>query len=262
MIIKGNEKDMDTILEYIGTDYGKCLYIYIDLKKYGFTNENFNVWIQYDENNEICCIISEYYKGIQLFSKNYNLIAKEISEFIQDRNSDMIFGMKEVIDIIKEYLPRFDEELGFVGHLTKDITLISDEPYSASLDEIPEIVKLVVSDENIGKPYGFDSLYEQYYERKIENFGRNFILRDESTNEIITHAGTYAELPELAIIGGVITSPPYRGRGFSKITLSALCNELKSEGKEIFSYYYIPSAKNMHHSVGFEEIGIWAKLIK
>ncbi|WP_407421284.1 GNAT family N-acetyltransferase [Methanobrevibacter sp.] len=262
MIIKADGKDMDTILEYIGNDYGKCLYIYIDLKKYGFTNENFNVWIQYNKNGEICCIISEYYKGIQLFSKNYNLVANEISEFILQRNSDVIFGMNEVINRIKEYLPEFTEELGFVGHLTKSIDLLSNEPYSASLDEIHEIVELVVSDENIGKPYGFDSLYEQYYSRKVENFGRNFVLRDNSTNEIITHAGTYAELPELAILGGVITSIPYRGHGFSKITLSSLCNELKSEGKEIFSYYYIPSAKNMHHSIGFEEIGIWAKLIK
>ena len=62
--------------------------------------------------------------------------------------------------------------------------------------------------------------------------------------------------------GGVITAIPFRGQGFSKITLSALCAELKLEKKEIFSFYYIPSAKNMHHSIGFEEIGIWAKLIK
>lgn len=262
MIVKCNERDMDNILEYIGDDYAKCLYIYIDLKKYGFTNEHFNVWIQYNEKDEICCIISEYYKGIQLFSKNCNLIADEIYEFLINRDSDVIFGIKEVIDIIKEYCTGFTEELGFVGKLTRDITSFSSKPYSASLGEIGEIVELVASDENIGKPYGYDSLYKQYYERKVENFGRNFILRDDSTNEIITHAGTYAEIPELAIIGGVITAIPFRGQGFSKITLSALCAELKLEKKEIFSFYYIPSAKNMHHSIGFEEIGIWAKLIK
>lgn len=262
MIVKCNEKDMKTILDYIDEEYGKCLYIYIDLKKYGFSNENFNVWIQYNENDEICCIISEYYKGIQLFSKNCNLIASEISEFLIDNDSEVIFGMKEIIDIIKEYLPEFTEELGFVGKLTRNIYSISAEPYSASLNEIGEIVELVASDENIGKPYGYESLYEQYCERNIENFGRNFILRDNATNEIITHAGTYAEIFELAIIGGVITSIPYRGQGFSKITLSSLCNELQSEGKEIFSFYYLPSAKNMHNSLGFEEIGIWAKLIK
>lgn len=262
MIIKCNDSDMANILEYIGEDYGKCLYIYIDLKKYGFTNENFNVWIQYNDNNEICCIISEYYKGIQIFSKNCNLFPKEISEFLINRNSEVIFGIKEVIDMVKEYLPGFTEELGFVGKLTKNIASISNEPYSASLDEIGEIVELVASDENIGKLYGYDSLFKQYYGRKVENFGRNFILRDNTTNEIVTHAGTYAEIPELAIIGGVITAISYRGQGFSKITLSALCEELKSEGKEIFSFYYIPAAKNMHHSIGFEEVGIWAKLIK
>lgn len=262
MIVKCNEKDTEVILDYIGDDYGKCLYIYIDLKKYGFTNENFNVWAQYDENGEICCVISEYFKGIQLFSKNCNLIAHEISEFLIDNNSEVIFGMREVINIIKGYLPEFTEELGFVGKLTKNINPISMEPYSASLDELDEIIELVYSDDNIGKPYGYDSLYKQYYERNVEKFGRNFILRDNSTNEIITHAGTYAEIVELAILGGVITSVSYRGQGFSKIVLSSLCNELQSEGKEIFSFYYLPSAKNMHNSLGFKEIGIWAKLIK
>lgn len=262
MIIKCSEKDMDNLLKYIGDDYGKCLYIYIDLIKYGFSNENFNIWVQLGENKEICGIITEYYKGIQLYSKDCNLIGNEVVEFILGRNSDVIFGMKCVIDSIKKFLPEFTEELGFVGKLTKDISPVSDEPYSASLDELSEIVELVASDENIGKPYGYDSLYSQYYERMTDNFGRNYILRDKSTNELISHAGTYAEIPELAIMGGVITAIPFRGKGFSKMTISALCSELKSEGKEIFSFYYIPSARKMHHSMGFEELGIWAKLFK
>lgn len=262
MIIPCDEKNIKLIFDYIGEDYGKCLYIYIDLKKFGLNDENFNVWIQYDDNEDICGIISEYYGGIQLYSKHYNLICKEIADFILQKDPKVIFSIKENIDKIKEYLPDYSQETGYVGELMEIKYPVENNAYSAPIDELEEIVSIIAEDENIGKPYGFESIYQQYLERKQKNFGRNFILRDEENNEIIGHAGTYAELPELAVLGGVITSIPYRGKGFSKKVISPLLQDLKSENKRVFSYYYITSAKRLHNSVGFEEIGEWSKLLK
>lgn len=262
MIISCENKDIDSVFDYIGSDYGRCLYIYIDLKKFGLDDENFNVWIQYNENSKICGIISEYFGGIQLFSKDYDFIADEIVEFIKDKDPNVIFAMKQIIDKIKCSLPKYTQEDGTVSELKELKYPVNPKAYSASLDELDEIVRIVAEDENIGKPYGYDSLYRQYCERKQENFGRNFILRDEDTNEIICHAGTYAEIPQLAVIGGVITSPDYRGKGYSKEILASVCSELQSENKDIFSFHYIPSAKRMHERIGFEEVGIWSKLTK
>ena len=56
--------------------------------------------------------------------------------------------------------------------------------------------------------------------------------------------------------------PEYRGKGLSKNVLSAVCDNLKKDGFDVFSYYYIPSATRMHQSVGFEPIGDWAKLVR
>lgn len=262
MIIPCENDKINSVFEYIDEDYGKCLYIYIDLKKFGLDDENFNVWIQYDENNEICAIISEYFGGIQLYSKKYDFITEEIVEFIKNKNPHVLFGMKQIIDKIKDSLPEYVQDDGIISELKELKVDANPNAYSAPIEEMAEIVEIVAEDEGIGKPYGYDSLYEQYCERKKTNFGRNFVLRDEKTNDIICHAGTYAETQELAVIGGVITSIPYRGKGFSKETLSSLCSELKSENKDIFSFYYIPSAKRMHEGVGFEEIGIWSKLTK
>lgn len=41
-----NEKNKKEIIDYIGQDYGKCLYLYIDLLKYGLSNKNINMWWQ------------------------------------------------------------------------------------------------------------------------------------------------------------------------------------------------------------------------
>ena len=262
MIIQCSDENIDSVFDYIGEDYGKCLYIYIDLKKYGLDDENFDVWIQYNENEEICAIISEYYGGIQIYSKNQDLIIEEIADFIKQKDTNVLFVIKPIIDRLKELLPEYEQETGIVGELMELEYPPNEDAYSASMDELEEIVKIIAEDEGIGKPYGFESLYEQYCERKRNDFGRNFILRDKENDKIICHAGTYAELPELAVIGGVITSIPYRGKGFSKETLSSLCKELISENKRVFSFYYIPSATKMHTGVGFKQIEEWSKLSK
>lgn len=261
MIRKCNNDDKNKILQYIGEDYGKCLYLYIDLIKYGLENKNFHLWIQYNEK-EICCLISQYYNGIQVYSKNYDLNPKEIIEFIKEKNPEVISGMKKSIDKIKKFFPEYSEEVGVLGELSKLSYPPNLNAYSASFDELDEIANIISQDEVLGKPYGYELLYNQFCERKKDKFGRNFILRDSNTNEIICHAATYAELPELAVISGVLTTPLYRGKGFSKGTLSMLCNELQSENKRVFSYFYILPAKKMHYGIGFEKKGVWAKLVK
>lgn len=262
MIIQCKDEDIETVFDYIGEDYGKCLYIFIDLKKFGLDDENFDVWIQYNKEGAICAIISEYFGGIQIYSREQNLLLEEIADFIKEKDTHVLFAIKPIIDRLKLFLPGYEQETGTVGELMELKYPPNPKAYSAPMEELAEIVRIVADDEGIGKPYGYDSLYEQYTQRKEENFGRNFVLRDEETNDIICHAGTYAELPELAVIGGVITAPAYRGKGFSKETLSSLCEDLLSENKRIFSFFYIPSAEHMHYGVGFEKIEDWSKLFK
>lgn len=261
MIIKCNEKNIDNVFNYIGKDYEKCLYIYIDLIKYGFDNENFHVWIQYDEN-EICALISEYYNGIQIYSKDYNLIADEIINFIKEKNPSIITGIEKSMHQIKDAFVEYNEYTGFVAKLGEITYPPSSDVYIASDEELEDIAKILAKDEILGKGYDYKSLYKQLYDRKKSNFGRNVILRDKSNNHIICHAATSAELPELAVISAVITSPQYRGKGFSKGTLAALCEQLQSEDKEVFSFFSIPAAEKMHCGIGFEKIGKLIKLRK
>ena len=83
MIIQCKDEDIETVFDYIGEDYGKCLYIFIDLKKFGLDDENFDVWIQYNEEGSICAIISEYFGGIQIYSREENLLLEEMMKGIQ-----------------------------------------------------------------------------------------------------------------------------------------------------------------------------------
>lgn len=261
MIVECTSKDIDKVLEYINDDYGKCLYMYIDLVKYGLDNENFKVWIQ-TANDSICAVLSKYYNGIQVYSKSNDFIVDEVIEFINGHDPSMVSAMEYAIERIEEFLPEYEKEVGTVARL-KELTY---EPfpnaYLAPFEELEEIAHVIAQDDVLGKPYGYELLYEQYCERKKDKFGRNFILRDEGSDEIICHAATYAELSNLGVVSGVLTTPKYRGKGFSKGTLAALAENLLSEGKGVFSYFYIPAAERMHYGIGFEKIGDWAKLTR
>lgn len=262
MIVNCNSNNISQVFEYIDHDYQNCLYTYIDLVKYGLENENFDVWFQINEKNEICCVISEYYGGFQIYSKSYDLIAEELIDFLIQNDCQGVSGCKDSIDQIKDAFPDYKETVGIIGKLIELKYPPNLDAYSASLEEMGEIAKVISQNENLRKHHDYKSLYKQFCERKQDNFGRNFILRDKQTNEIICHASTYAEIPEAAVIGGVITTPKYRGKGFSKGTLSAICEQLQNEGKDVFSKFIIPPAIKMHYGVGFEKVGDWITLKK
>lgn len=253
---KENEKE---IIEYIGKSYGQCLYLYVDLLKYGFDNENINVWFQKEED-EIKALVLQYYTGVHVFSKEVEFDVKDVVDLLKEINPSMICGMKWTLDKIKDYFDNYEMEIGIVGELTNLKVYDTEGCYKANAEEIKELAELLAEDESLGKPYGFELLYKQLLERYEENFGRNFIYRDNG--KIVATASTYAEKGGVAVISGVMVHPEYRGKGLSKNLLSAVCDNLKKDGFDVFSYYYIPSATRMHQSVGFEPIGDWAKLVR
>ena len=261
MITQCDSSNIKDAYDYIGKDYANCLYTYIDLVKYGIENEKFTLWIQY-EHNDICCLISQYYNGIQIYSKSYNLIAEELIIFIKDKNPDFISGVKQSIDQIKFAFPEYSESIGTIGKLDQLSVFPNPDVYSAPISEMKEIAKIISEDETLGKHTTCESLYNQFCERKEENFGRNFILRNKENNEIICHAATNAELPNLCVISTVLTTPQYRGKGYSKGTLASICKQLQSEGKEVFSRFHILPAEKMHYGIGFIKVGEWERLTK
>ena len=191
----------------------------------------------------------------------------EIGAVVLDEQYHEIGSFKTLVkpqynDVIKPYFDGYNEEIGIVGQLSEITAEPNESAYRIGMDELPEAAGLVAADEGIGVPYGYDSLLKQYTERMEEDFGRNYLLRGGVDNSIACHVATYAETPKIAVIGGVITSPEFRGKGVSKGVLAKLCRDLKEEGKDVFSFYYIPAAKAMHEGVGFKTKVVWAKLFK
>ena len=257
---KCSVENKNEIFQYIGRDYGKCAYLYIDLRKYGFDNKNINVWQQKD-GDEISVIAMQYYNGMHVFSRKNIFDAQDVATLIEEQKPSLVCGMKETIDRIKPLISekQYQPEYGKVLRLEQYSGIADDEVYQAERGEIKEIAELLATDEEMGGPYGFDLLYKQLLERYDEGFGRNWLKRDEKG--IVSHCATYAELDEICVISGGIVRLDHRGKGEYPGQLGAMCRDLAKEGKEVISYYY-GGAKSAHKKVGFEILGDWAKLIR
>lgn len=261
-MIKCDINNKKEILSYIGKDYGKCLYLYVDLMKYGFDNPNVNLWLQKDDDGETHALVLQYYSGMHVFSRDGEFDAEEIRKLIEERDPSMVCGMKTTLDRFADSVPGYEMEVGKVAQLVKPAAYDTTDCLRASREDIRDIADLLADDEALGKPYKDDQLYNQLIERFDQKFGRSFLIRSEETGKVIATASTYAEEAGVAVISGVMVHPDYRGLGLAKKVLTAICRNLKEEGFDVFSYYYIPSAETIHIRAGLEPIGEWAKLVR
>ena len=258
MLNIGTLEDEKIIFEYIGKDYGKCAYLYIDLKKYGFENDNVTTWYQTDDMGNLNVIVLRYYNGMHIYSKTNEFDYPEVGKLVNEMKPALVCGMKETIDKVFPFVRNYTPEYGKVLRLENYSGIASDEVYQGTRDELKEVAELLMTDEEMGAPYGFDLLYKQLVERYDEGFGRNWIRRDEQG--ILSHCATYAELEDIAVISGGIVRIDKRGKGEYPGQLGAMCKDLYNENKEVISYYY-GGAKSAHKKVGFEILGDWEKLI-
>ena len=60
MLRKCGKEDEERILFYIGEDYPSCLYLYLNLKKYGFDSGITELFVQ-QENGMITAVLLQYY---------------------------------------------------------------------------------------------------------------------------------------------------------------------------------------------------------
>ena len=257
-MIKCSVQDSDALLNYIGTDYDKCAYLYIDFKKYGLENENVEMWKQLDTEGNIRIIALRYYNGMHLFSKENVFDATDVKALIETVRPSLVCGMKETLSRFENQIQGYTYEYGKVLKLGSYSGIANPEVHRANREDLKDIVELLMTDEEMGGPYTFDLLYKQYCERFDDGFGRSWVRKDEKG--VVSHCATYAELDDLAVISGGIVRMDYRGTGQYPGQLGAMCKDLYEEGKCVISYYY-GGAKSAHKAVGFEILGDWEKLI-
>lgn len=253
MIIQCNKQQISDIENYIGNEYYKCLYLYLDLKQFGADSEYVTSWIQSHEG-KITSVCLKYHTALHLYSKDNVFDVEELVNHINEVTPTIICASADTIKILSPYTTSkgFIPEYGHIGRFT------SFEPsdpnvqiIKATLADVTEIAKLLYEDEDIGASYSFDDLVAQMKERLTQGFVRSYIIKDG--NKVIAHFGTGAEVGKVCTINYVITKNAYRGKGLSTNLFRYACKQLKEEGKEIYSVYYPENSRRLHHKMGFED---------
>jgi N-acetylglutamate synthase-like GNAT family acetyltransferase len=260
MISQCNNSQQEALLNYIGEDYPKCLYLYLDVIKYGCLSDTTRTWIQ-TRDGVITSVVLSYHTALHVFSRISDFDVTEICELVKVVKPTMVNATAETIRKIEPELSKlgFRSEFGHIGEWMGSADRIEDDEVSIAKEkDIPEVARLLYEDENIGASYIFEDLLKQMQDRINEGYVRSYVLH--KNNEVAAHVGTGAEIKNVCTIAYSITSPKYRGQGLAGRLYNYSCSQLKSEGKRIFSVYYPESARVFHHKVGFVDICKCGKL--
>ena len=259
-MIKKVENVDSEVISYISEDFFKCIYLYLDIKKYGVLNPNVKTWIQENEKKEITCVILKYYSGMHIYSKNHNYNLEEISKLIYEEQPTMICGEQKTIEDIYSFVndSNYIIEKGWVRELSEIEKNEFEDVKKAEKDDFKQIAKLLYEDEDLGSSYELRELTNQLYERNNEGYARNYIIK--KNGKVISHAGTGAEDDKLGMLAYVITDPKYRGKGYAKKVCKAVCQDLISEGKKVYLINYSNESTALYDKIGFHICCNWAKM--
>lgn len=260
MIRKCNNLECGLILDYIGDNYSNCLYLYLNVIKYGCASEVTRTWIQ-SQDGHTTAVFLAYHTALHIYSKDDNLIVPEIVSLVDEINPTIVNAKARIIKKLEHELKKkgYYSEFGHIGEWIGNSDCTPDfEVMEANDDDIPTIARLLFEDEDIGASYIYEDLLKQMRERLNEGYARSFVIHKDGV--VVAHVGTGAETEKVCTIAYTITSPNYRGQGFAGRLYKHVCGSLKKEGKRVFSVYYLNSARDFHHKVGFADICECGKL--
>lgn len=261
-MIAAQEKDVLKILGYLKKGIQDCIYMYIDIKKYGLKNSAMKVWYDNDENGQLNIVVMKYHTSISLYSNEDDRDLKGVIELIKEYSPNSISAKKVFIEkIYFEMADVYDVMYGHILQLVKYPDFKKDYIVETAQDkDMLEIAKLVVSDVQIGAYYDVNDLAEQFKERRHSGMGRNYIIRENG--RIVGHIATYAELDNIAVASGLIADPSYEGRLLlGPILEGYMIREMHKEGYTLFGFV-TPRRSKMLVKYGNKFVSEYGKLSK
>lgn len=257
------EKWVRRVLDYIGDDYEKCFYLYIDLQEYGVCGDNEKLWVSL-EGEAIRGVAYKYFDTLHLYSqKQFPIDDALMLErvvcphciYCSSVDVEEMSGGTEGTYMIEYHhiitADKFMEETAGAKVL------------QAREEDIPGISALMMKDKQYYTVYTYEKLCEQLKERFRTGFGRLFILRNEKGAVVAANA-IYAETKEVGVVSGLITDLESRGKGLGRSITASTWNLLRREGKKGLALLGMDNTATiaLHEKMGFTFLGTMARMIK
>lgn len=255
------QKDVGRILEYLESDLGNCIYLYMDIRKYGLDSKYIRVWI--NEEEQITTVVMRYFDSLQIFADKHNADMKGIEELAIKEKVQMISGEKCLIDRLrncKEIENDYEAKDGWVFQLENYRVFPSEEIEKGLPEDCQEIADLICMDEGFAGNYDAKNLALQLRERMQTSMGRSYIIR--KNGKIIAHIATFAEDMGIAVTSGLVVHPEYRNYPYGTVMESYLVNNLINEKYMVFTLVNDCRRVKLLRAMGSKECGQYEKLMR
>lgn len=203
--------ELQETISYLKKDVSNCLYLYIDLMRYGLDNSNMKVWIDRKEG-EINLVLMKYHDGFQIYAGEPGWDKGSVVDLVREYKPERIAGNEPVIrelekDLAKEYHSIYGKIFCQRKERFQQGT-VTGRCEMAGVDDIPEIVDLLLTEKEFGDQYTKKELETQFEERFRTEMGRSMVMRDRG--KIVAHVGTFAEADTVAVTSGAVVRKEYR----------------------------------------------------
>ena len=262
MISRCTEADAQEILGFIGDDYGRCLYLYLDMIRYGFNTPFVSLWRQNFADGSLSAVWLRYHSGMHVYAPHGYADADEAAAFVRSEHPAMLCGVPDVLKPIEAKMA--EDGYAFHGgtvcrydHRPDGLERI--ELRLADRDEdFNRIGEMLYSDPDYGASFSPGELASQLQERYRLGQGRSYVGEFDGT--IVVHGCVAAECDQFALLNGGITDPRWRHKGVCTRLLFTMSDDLTKAGKRVYSMYYNPIAAALHRKAGYVDCCAWGRL--
>lgn len=258
---KAYNNDILDILNFLKDNISDCIYMYIDIAKYGVNSTNISVWLD-DTKGCIKTVVMSYYDSLQIYSNNLTNDIEWIITLIRKQEYSMVSGNKEAISALEVYLQDYyNSEFGEVYQVTKYRLFETNGMIeNAKYDDMREIAELICSDPAFCTNYQVDILEKQLKNRLQNGMGRNLIIKEQG--QIVAHIATYAEYEDIVVTSGLIVRSDCRKKMYGLLIESYLVNELLEENKKIYTFILDEKRAALLNAMGAHKCAEYGKLTK
>ncbi|MBV7335200.1 GNAT family N-acetyltransferase [Chloroflexi bacterium TSY] len=235
------------------------LYLLGNLTSLGFDNEITQFWGDFDPTNRLRAVLNRYMSGWVVFGQSdadWASLGQILDAYPvrAERLQDNPVGIESFLPYLKKYRAK--------NIAVEELMSLKPEHFSPMDSSAVTIRRATVNDLDALADFyanaGHMSRTRQGVEQPLQ---RTRIWLAEEEEKVVSTALTNAETDDLAMIGGVYTTPNARGRGLSQVVCSALCQDLLNDQKRPVLYWETPAAGAVYRKLGFQAVGQWRAVL-
>lgn len=253
-----SEKEYYEVLEYLKKSLEQCIYLTIDLERYGYNDKDVVFWYT-KKNEDYDTILMKYYDSIQIFSANPDWNPQETIDMLKKHSVITICGRKDLIEKIEPIMHEYNAAYGIV---VKDDTYREFKQFEkvreATIEDVEEIVRLMYTDKDYSDNYTMEGLEQQLRERIEDDKGRSYVICED--NKIVAHTAVYAECEDIAIEGGLIVDDYYKKKMYGMIIHEYIKKVLIEEGKAVYGFRIMDNMQKYAKLGNMKIVGYYGKM--